>query len=237
MFAGDDSTITTSTSGNKLKRRTSVASAAPALTRQLSQEDQENASAAALSSQRNKYFGDLTRYIMNIFRLASIEKREEVPCFEQKMVCAPKSFYSYSFPDWNPNFAFQSKGTLQRQQSSGLEASDSKRNDAVRSSQFAGVAMPSFRTHTTNFENALGGRGEDGVGRNWTGSTVGAKGMKHDLQKDAQRTTLLLRELSSDCYQVGNPSDTIVHDPTGLFNHCKVFKSELYSCGTCRNRF
>lgn len=72
----------------------------------------------------------------------------------------------------------------------------------MRSSQFSGVIMPSFRTHTTTFENALGGRGEHGVGRNWTGNKVGAKGMKLDLQKDAQRTTLLLRELSSDCYEV-----------------------------------
>lgn len=75
-------------------------------------------------------------------------------------------------------------------------------SEAVRSSQFSGVQMPSYRTNTTNFENALGGRGELGVGRNWTGKTIGAKGIHHNLQLDAIRTASLLRTLSSDCYQV-----------------------------------
>lgn len=60
---GDDSTIATSASGNKAKRRSSLASSAPTLTRQLSQEEQENADAAALSNKRNKFLGDLTRFI------------------------------------------------------------------------------------------------------------------------------------------------------------------------------
>jgi hypothetical protein len=107
------------------------------------------------------------------------------------------------FSEWNPHFAFQGRGSLKQQNSSaGLEASDNKWNEAVRSSQFSSVAMPSYRTHTIQFDNALGGRGEYGVGRNWTGKSVGAKGLRHDLQQDALRTTLLLRELSSDCYQV-----------------------------------
>jgi hypothetical protein len=74
--------------------------------------------------------------------------------------------------------------------------------EAVRSAQFSSVPMPSYRTNTTNFENALGGRGELGVGRNWTGKT-GAKGVTQHLQEDATRTTVLLRHLSSECYQVG----------------------------------
>ena len=75
-------------------------------------------------------------------------------------------------------------------------------SEAVRSSQFSGVPMPSYRTNTTSFENALSGRGELGVGRNWTGKTSSAKSMQQNLQLDAIRTASLLRNLSSDCYQV-----------------------------------
>jgi hypothetical protein len=111
--------------------------------------------------------------------------------------------------EWNSNFAVQGRGSLKSphpSSSAGLEASDSRWNEAVRSTQFSSVPVPSYRTHTTQFDNALGGRGEFGVGRNWTGNSVGAKGLRHDLQQDAIRTTFLLRELPSDCYQVREDS-------------------------------
>jgi hypothetical protein len=61
LTTGDDSSVSSSRSGSRGRRRASLTSSAPVLTRQLSQEEQNNLTATAVSTKRNTFLGDLTR--------------------------------------------------------------------------------------------------------------------------------------------------------------------------------
>jgi len=170
----------TSSSGNgsdnsgtphKSGRRLSVASAAPKLTRKLSREEELDIEAKELSAKRNRYIGDLTKK----------ERRSSMIKAEQ---------------GWDSNFSRKVKDKMKRSDS-GLDSVYQKDDEAVRSSMFEAVQLPSYRTKTTDFTNAMSGLGEIGTGRNWTGQTR-SKIVQQSEHDDAMRTHAILQHLTTE---------------------------------------
>jgi hypothetical protein len=102
---------------------------------------------------------------------------------------------------WDTHFAKKKTPPVARTFSGGLEKFDQMEDEALRSSQFESIPMPSHRTRTTDFSTAMGGRGELGTGRNWTGNS-GAKGMKQSEREDAIRTSAIMQHLPREAHQV-----------------------------------